>query len=87
MDLTRRGLLPVLLVTLSLVTARAFAEDDAATAPELSATMSWDQIGRALTAYPPSFDHGDQRLEIYLTPKQRNRLAQQVDVALITHRL
>lgn len=26
--------------------------------------MTWDQIGRAMEAYPPAFDHGDRRLKI-----------------------
>ena len=40
----------------------AVAEDS--TTPELSATMSWDGVDRAMESYPPSFESGDERLKI-----------------------
>jgi len=58
----------------------------------LSDRMSWDQIGRALEAFPPSFDHGDSRLLImqsldrlvdiqvqYMKPEDRPRFQEIVD--------
>jgi len=35
-----------------------------AAADDLSSTMSWDEIDRAMEKYPPSFDHGQERLKI-----------------------
>ena len=34
------------------------------TAPRLSATMSWNEIYEAMESYPPSFEYGDERLQI-----------------------
>ncbi len=52
----------VLLVALGM--ASPVAADQNAIRPGLSSSMTWDQIDRAMGAYPPSFDYGDQRLMI-----------------------
>ena len=51
----------ILLWTLTLCLAGTVTSDDGSVSRELSSTMSWEQIFRAIEAYPPSFEHGEQR--------------------------
>lgn len=44
--------------------AASAAAGEGAAGLELSATMTWNDIHRAMEIYPPSFDCGDQRLKI-----------------------
>ena len=46
------------------------AAGEGPTAGRLSVTMSWNEIHQAMESYPPSFDYGDERLQImkYVAP-------------------
>ena len=52
------------ILALTLGSAGLAAADDNHSGPDLSSTMSWDQIYQAMENYPPSFDYGDERLKI-----------------------
>jgi hypothetical protein len=51
-------------LVIALGMAGTAAAEERSAGLELSSTMGWEQIGRAMEAYPPSFEHGDQRLKI-----------------------
>lgn len=46
------------------ISALALGWAQPAAADDLSSTMSWDEIHQAMENYPPSFDHGQERLKI-----------------------
>ncbi|MBC8876675.1 MAG: hypothetical protein H8E44_45175 [Planctomycetes bacterium] len=51
-------------VALTLGISGAAAAADSPVESHASSSMSWDDIYQAMESYPPSFDHGDERLKI-----------------------